>query len=90
MSNYNPASILFDQQGNPVGVILDDSGNYRLQVQSLIADKDGEEASIDIQGNRVMLATSDQHLLAVAQEILGELRQVKKHLETITGEEDPL
>lgn len=90
MSNYNPASILFDQQGNPVGVVLDDSGNYRLQVQSLITDKDGEEASIDIQGNRVMLATNDQHLLAVAQEILGELRQVKKHLETITGEEDPL
>jgi hypothetical protein len=90
MSNYNPASILFDQEGNPVGVILDESGNYRLQVQSLISDKNGKEAKIDIEGNRVMLATNDQNLLSVAQKILGELRQVKKHLETITGEEDPL
>lgn len=90
MSNYNPASILFDQEGNPVGVILDESGNYRLQVQSLISDKNGKEAKIDIEGNRVVLATNDQNLLSVAQKILGELRQVKKHLETITGEEDPL
>ena len=37
MSNESPASILFDELGNPVGVIFDGYA-YRLQVQTTITD----------------------------------------------------
>jgi hypothetical protein len=37
MSNESPASILFDENGNPVGVIFDGT-IYRLQTQDIIVD----------------------------------------------------
>jgi hypothetical protein len=37
MSNDSPASILFNEQGNPVGVIFDGTV-YRLQTQDIIVD----------------------------------------------------
>ena len=37
MSQDSPASILFDELGNPVGVIFDGTV-YRLQTQNIIVD----------------------------------------------------
>lgn len=37
MANDSPASILFDELGNPIGVIFDGTA-YRLQVQALFTD----------------------------------------------------
>src|SRR5258707_1603 len=37
MSNESPAAILFDELGNPIGVMLD-GYVYRLQVQTIIDD----------------------------------------------------
>jgi hypothetical protein len=59
-------------------------------VTVVIGDLDGDIAGVSVAGNFKSVQTYDQHLLAVAQNILGELRQVTKHLQTITGEEDPL
>jgi hypothetical protein len=40
MSNDSPASILFDENGNPVGVMFD-GYVYRLQTDTIITDSDG-------------------------------------------------
>jgi hypothetical protein len=73
VSNNNPASILYDQNGNAVGVVLDTDGNYRLQVE---ADT----------GNRTMLATSDALLLGAVNSLLKEARKIRKHLELINDD----
>ena len=37
MTNESPASIIFDTQGNPIGVVLDGT-IYRLQVEATISE----------------------------------------------------
>jgi len=87
MSNYNPASILYDQNGNPVGVVLDADGNYRLQVDAEISSPTGETANIDITGNRFMLATNDLVARKLLERCASELTKIRKHLASITDEE---
>ena len=41
MGNESPASILFDELGNPVGVLYD-GYVYRLQTQTIISDPEGD------------------------------------------------
>lgn len=86
MSNNNPASILYDQNGNAVGVVLDTDGNYRLQVEAEITSPDGIAADIDATGNRTMLATSDAMLLGAVNSLLKEARKIRKHLELINDD----
>ena len=77
-----------------IPLVLTDGEIEQLQAGDLvtvvIGDLDGDIAGVSVAGNFKSVQTYDQHLLAVAQSILGELRQVTKHLQTITGEEDPL
>lgn len=77
-----------------IPLVLTDGEIEQLQAGDLvtvvIGDLDGDIAGVSVAGNFKSVQTYDQHLLAVAQNILGELRQVTKHLQTITGEEDPL
>lgn len=86
MANNNPASILYDQNGNAVGVVLDTDGNYRLQVEAEVTSPDGIAADIDITGNRTMLATSDALLLGAMNSLLKEARKIRKHLELINDD----
>lgn len=87
MSNNNPASILYDENGNAVGVVLDADGNYRLQVDAEIASPTGETANVDVTGNRFMLATNDLSARKLLERCVTELTKIRKHLASITEEE---
>jgi hypothetical protein len=86
MSNRSPASILYDENGNPVGVMFDGSV-YRLQVEALISNADGVSADIEQLGTRNALAVEYPKLYMLQEEILGELIKIRKHLSSITEEE---
>lgn len=77
-----------------IPLVLTDGEIEQLQAGDLvtvvIGDLDGDIAGVSVSGNFKSVQTYDQQLLSVAQDILGELRQVTKHLQTITGEDDPL
>jgi hypothetical protein len=76
-----------------IPLVLTDGEIEQLQAGDLVTvviGDLGDIAGVSVAGNFKSVQTYDQHLLAVAQNILGELRQVTKHLQTITGEEDPL
>ena len=81
-----PASILYDENGNPVGVLYDGTV-YRVQVDTIISDVDGNVADIEQVGNRDALAVEYPMLLKRAEDILGELRIIRRHIQTITEEE---
>lgn len=87
MSNYNPAAILYDLNGNPVGVVQDADGNFRLQVEAEITSASGQTANIDISGNRFMLATNDLVSRKLLERCVSELTKIRKHLATITEAE---
>lgn len=84
-----PARLLIDDEGNPVGVVLDGTV-YRLQVQAVLADTDGAVASVESTGSREALAVSYPELLKVAERISSQLDIVLNQLAEITGEESPL
>ena len=85
----NPASILFDSDGNPVGVVQDGS-IYRLQVEAVITDVDGLYVDTEVMGNRQAQAVSYPELLAAVVRIGAALDKINAQLADITGEEDPL
>lgn len=81
-----PASILYDENGNPIGVLYDGTV-YRLKVDAVISDGEGNLADIEQIGNRDALAVEYPILLKRAEEILGELRVIRRHIQSITEEE---
>ena len=85
----NPASILFDSDGNAVGVVQDGS-IYRLQVEAVITDVDGLYVDTEVMGTRQAQAVSYPELLAVVVRIEAALDKINAQLADITGEEDPL
>ena len=89
MSLRNPASLLIDQNGNPVGVLFDGTA-YRLQVQTTVADAEGNAAIIEVEGNRTAQAVSSPQLLAAVESIATKLDTILAQLAEITGEDDPL
>ena len=84
----NPASILFDSDGNAVGVVLDGTV-YRLQVEAVLTDGTGAIGGIETEGTRKALAVSDPELLAAVQRIGDKLDTVLAQLADITGEDSP-
>lgn len=85
----NPAAILFDSDGNAVGVVQD-GAVYRLQVQATVTDGGDGVAALEVDGTRTAQAVSYPELLSVAGAILERLDRVCAHLADITGEDDPL
>ena len=85
----NPAAILFDSDGNAVGVVQD-GAVYRLQVQATVTDGGDGVAALEVDGTRTAQAVSYPELLATAGAILERLDRVCAHLADITGEDDPL
>jgi len=65
MSNESPASILFDELGNPIGVMLD-GYVYRLQVQTII-DDGYFHGPVAVKGpNQAALATDPSLVVAIS------------------------
>ena len=85
----NPASILFDSDGNAVGVIQD-GAIYRLQVEAVLTDVDGLNVDTEVMGNRQAQAISYPELLAAVVRIEAALDKINAQLADITGEDDPL
>lgn len=84
-----PASVLVDADGNVVGVVQDGQV-YRVQVESTIADSDGNVARLDLTGNRKALAVSYPEMLSAIHRMEESLEKINAHLADITGEDDPL
>lgn len=84
-----PASVIVDEAGNLVGVDYDGT-TYRLQVEAVVANTDGESADIESDGLRSSQAISYPELLSVAVAILDRLDLLLAHIATMTDEEDPL
>lgn len=84
-----PASVLFDRDGNPVGVMHDGSV-YRLQVEALVTGPGGGSAAIETMGSREALAVSYPEMLKVLERIDAQLARLNAQIATITGEDDPL
>lgn len=85
----NPASILFDSDGNAVGVVQD-GAVYRLQVQATVTDGGGNVAGVESMGDRAAVAVSYPELLKVLERISSQLDVALNQLSEITGEESPL
>ena len=85
----NPASILFDSDGNAVGVIQDGE-IYRLQVDAVISDTSGNIADVEVIGTRKALAVEYPELLSAITRIEEALEKMNAQLAEITGDEDPL
>ena len=85
----NPASILFDSDGNAVGVIQD-GAIYRLQVEAVVTDASGKTSNLESDGTRVAQAVSYPELLSAIHRIEEALEKMNAQLADITGEEDPL
>src|SRR6185369_15388195 len=65
MSNESPASILFDELGNPIGVMLD-GYVYRLHVQTII-DDGYFHGPVAVKGpNQASLATDPSLVVAIS------------------------
>ena len=65
MSNESPAAIIFDELGNPVGVMFD-GYVYRLQVQTTITDNNGN-GPVAIKGpNQSAVATDPAMVVAIS------------------------
>ena len=85
----NPASILFDSDGNAVGVVLDGTV-YRLQVEAVLTDSDGLYVDTEVTGTRQAQAVSYPELLSAVHRIEEALEKINAQLADITGDEDPL
>ena len=65
MSNESPAAILFDELGNPIGVMFD-GYVYRLQVQTTIDDGYGH-GPVTVKGpNQAAIATDPALVVAIS------------------------
>jgi len=88
MSAYvldSPVAILYDINGNPITVVLDAEGNYRLAVEASFS---GELT--EVMGSRDALAVSYPEMLKVLERITSQLDIVLRHLAEVTGDPDPL
>jgi len=85
----SPASVLVDSTGNLVGVVYDGSV-YRLQVEATIVNPEGISADILTQGNLNAQAVESINSTMLLSKILTELGAIRRHLEAITEEDDPL
>jgi hypothetical protein len=88
MSSYvldSPVAILYDINGNPITVVLDAEGNYRLAVEASFS---GELT--EVMGTRDALAVSYPEMLKVLERITSQLDIVLRHLAEVTGDPDPL
>lgn len=86
MSNDSPARILYDEDGNPVGVLQDDAV-YRLQVEAKLATGNALAGRVkaipyDSVGNETTL-----ELLTTMELVLAELKKITLHLSSMTDEE---
>ncbi len=84
-----PASVLVDESGNLLGVVLDGSV-YRLQVEAIVANSDGDSAAIEFEGARAAQAVSYPELLSTVESIGDKLDRILAYMATITGDEEPL
>jgi len=87
MSDISPAQVLYDEAGNPVGVILDGS-IYRLQVEATLAAGHGLAteatlAAIEGHGIDASLLLTDHDLIVRA---VNELQRIRVLLEHLTDE----
>lgn len=89
MSQRNPASVLLDLNGNPVGVMFDGTV-YRLQVEAVVTNAAGTSADIEQMGSREALAVSYPEMLKVLERISAQLATITTHMAVITDEDDPL
>lgn len=89
MSQRNPASILLDLNGNPVGVMFD-GAVYRLQVEAIVTNPAGASADIEQMGSREALAVSYPEMLTVLERISAQLETLNRQMASITEESDPL
>ena len=88
MSSYvldSPVAILYDINGNPITVVVDAEGNYRLAVEASFS---GELT--EVMGSRDALAVSYPEMLKVLERITSQLDIVLRHLAEVTGDPDPL
>ena len=88
MSSYvldSPVAILYDINGNPITVVLDAEGNYRLAVEASFSGELSE-----VMGTRDALAVSYPEMLKVLERITSQLDIVLRHLAEVTGDPDPL
>lgn len=85
----SPASVIVDSTGNLVGVVYDGTV-YRLQVEATIVNAEGVSADILTQGNLNAQAVESHSATLLLGKILDELGAIRRHLEAITEEDDPL
>ena len=84
-----PASVIVDEAGNLVGVDYDGT-TYRLQVEAVVANGDGDFAGVEVDGTRAAQAVSYPELLSAVESIGDKLDRILGYLATITGDEEPL
>ena len=82
---HDSRAVLYDADGNPVTVILDAEGNYRLAVDAVLGDN-----LTEAMGTREAVAVSYPEMLKVLERITAQLDIVLRHLASVTGEDDPL
>lgn len=82
---HDSRAVLYDADGNPVTVILDAEGNYRLAVDAVLGDN-----LTEAMGTREAVAVSYPEMLKVLERITSQLDIVLRHLAAVTGEDDPL
>ncbi len=84
--------VIYDQFGNPVGVIFDGSV-YRLAVDASISGTVSAELTgldTETMGNREALAISYPEMLKVLERISSQLDTVLRHLAIVSDESDPM
>jgi hypothetical protein len=82
---HDSRAVLYDADGNPVTVILDAEGNYRLAVDAVLGDN-----LTEAMGTREAVAVSYPEMLKVLERITSQLDIVLRHFAAVTGEDDPL
>ena len=82
---HDSRAVLYDADGNPVTVILDADGDYRLAVDAVLGDN-----LTEAMGTREAVAVSYPEMLKVLERITSQLDIVLRHLASVTGEDDPL
>ena len=85
-----PASVLVDQSGNLIGVVLDGT-TYRVQVEAkIVGGASGISADVVTEGTRNAQSVEYPELLAAVHRIGTQLETVLAQLGAITDEVDPL
>jgi hypothetical protein len=84
MSNESPAAILFDELGNPVGVMFD-GYVYRLQVQTTIDDGYGNGPAAIKGPNQSAVATDPALVVAISPNNSFTVNQAKPSITSTTS-----